>query len=125
MLVFVVILLALVALTLGGLVVWRAMQPTTRSVEETVIPPVIPYVQESENIVEEEVIVEQSMESPEEDVDEDTDANSSTAGAALQGSCTQDGQVYADGDEVPAPDSCNSCSCENGQIACTAMACEE
>lgn len=50
---------------------------------------------------------------------------STTPSAALQGSCTQDGVNYADGDGVPAPDSCNSCACNDGQIACTLMACEE
>ncbi len=264
-LVFVVIFLALVALTLGGLVVWSAMQPNTSSIEESMTPPVVSGNEEVGEITEEEVIVEQpdptadwevyaneifqikypsdieveeeaaglvrltklasnhqlgtelydgislSFETREianlepitfaenkiiesnenglgdvispakqttlngydaaeytyrglgttkytivqaddnvmfvvignatvdpnnsgysETVDQilstlsfNSTASSTTPGAALQGSCTQDGETYADGDEVPAPDSCNSCSCENGQIACTAMACEE
>lgn len=265
-LVFVVIFLALVALTLGGLVVWGAMQPKTSSIEESMTPPVVSENEEVGEITEEEVIVEQP--DPTADwktyTDEKSDlsgsypndysatgvianslnewsagkgvvitnandpsnpqilieavwdgygpffptgeltleivdnkfipkitsrvsdseyqemiangyvedgnalyqssivdyqgipiwvrishsdkgnaalddellkilstfkfnstASSTTPGAALQGSCTQDGETYADGDEVPAPDSCNSCSCDNGQIACTAMACEE
>lgn len=249
-LVFIVILLALVALTLGGLVVWRAMQPKTSSIEESMTPPVVPAGEEVEQITEEEVIVEQPDETADWKVYENLEynfsikfpnnyrtyiqsagagtqeasidarslyisessssepylerlvdistinllpaavdsfesisltdniqayklkvtdnppfgtyyvqipdtqdyleimvqtdssriditnqilstfkftstASSTTPGAALQGSCTQDGETYADGDEVPAPDSCNSCSCENGQIACTAMACGE
>lgn len=36
-------------------------------------------------------------------------------------SCTYQGQTYTDGQTFP--DRCNSCSCRNGQIACTLMAC--
>jgi hypothetical protein len=121
----VVILLGLVALTLGGLVIWRAMQPATRSIEESVTPPLIQEPEIVQEIIEQEVIVEQPEESVEEVEVDESATDSATSGAALQGSCTQDGETYADGDEVPAPDSCNSCSCDNGQIACTAMACEE
>lgn len=124
-LVFVVIFLALVALALGSLVVWRALQPETSPIEESMTPPVVMEAEDIEEITEEEVIVEQPVEMIDGNANEDSEFNSATTGAALQGSCTQDGETYADGDEVPAPDSCNSCSCENGQIACTAMACEE
>ena len=38
--------------------------------------------------------------------------------------CQYNGKTYKDGEAVPSIDKCNSCSCSNGQIACTAMACE-
>lgn len=104
--------------------VWRAMQPKTSSIDELITPPVVMEAEDIEEITEEEVIVEQPVDFIEGNLDEDSEFNSATSGAALQGSCTQDDMTYADGDEVPAPDSCNSCSCDNGQIACTAMACE-
>lgn len=43
---------------------------------------------------------------------------------ATETSCIYQGKTYKDGDGVPSPDKCNSCSCENGQIACTLMVCE-
>ncbi len=261
-LVLIILFLALFDLTLGGLVVWRALQPTTRSIEESMTAPAVPAAQEAEEIIEEEVIVEQPdptadwevyaneiftvkhptdvisreqqggvltlnktapghpdtelidglsltfethgntnmtpiefaqnkikqsvdnglgdlISGPEESIfngyeaatytfqglgiytniviksprnnspiiisNGSVDPNnngyqetvnqilstfkfsdvSSTPGSVLQGSCTQDGVNYADGEAMPSPDSCNSCSCDNGRIACTAMACEE
>ena len=41
------------------------------------------------------------------------------------GSCTQDGIEYSDGDSVPSKDSCNTCSCVDGEITCTLMACDD
>ena len=38
--------------------------------------------------------------------------------------CEYGGKTYASGDSFPDEDGCNSCSCEDGQIACTLMACE-
>ncbi len=39
------------------------------------------------------------------------------------GDCTLDGKTYRNGDTLPSPDGCNTCSCMNGQIACTLIAC--
>jgi len=38
--------------------------------------------------------------------------------------CQYKGKTYKDGEAIPSGDKCNSCSCDNGQVACTAMACE-
>ncbi len=39
--------------------------------------------------------------------------------------CSYDGKIYKPGESVPSKDGCNSCSCsEDGQVSCTAMACE-
>ncbi len=38
-----------------------------------------------------------------------------------QRSCSYKGKTYAQGESFP--DACNSCSCDNGQVACTMMAC--
>lgn len=44
----------------------------------------------------------------------------------LPKSCSYNGVEYKPGDSVPSLDKCNSCSCtDTGDIACTAMACEE
>jgi TILa domain/Kazal-type serine protease inhibitor domain len=39
------------------------------------------------------------------------------------GSCTVGGVVYADGAGVPSLDGCNSCGCNDGQVACTLIDC--
>lgn len=39
-------------------------------------------------------------------------------------SCTYGKIVYKHGEGFPATDGCNSCSCQNGQVQCTAMACD-
>lgn len=39
------------------------------------------------------------------------------------GTCTYDGHVYAIGDTFPSGDGCNSCSCTDQGVACTARAC--
>ncbi len=36
-------------------------------------------------------------------------------------SCTYNNQVYKNGESFK--DNCNTCSCQNGQVACTLMAC--
>lgn len=36
--------------------------------------------------------------------------------------CNYNGTLYSDGEGFK--DDCNSCSCENGDVACTTMACE-
>ena len=41
--------------------------------------------------------------------------------AILPQSCTHKGVAYQDGEGFK--DDCNSCSCTNGEVACTAMAC--
>lgn len=47
--------------------------------------------------------------------------SSPPSGAA---SCTTaDGKTYSDGQSVPSPDKCNTCGCNAGVVACTAMAC--
>jgi hypothetical protein len=43
---------------------------------------------------------------------------------APPGSCVVDGVVYDDGArDIPAPDGCNTCFCEDGALACTERAC--
>jgi len=37
--------------------------------------------------------------------------------------CFYNGITYQNGDGFQAEDGCNSCSCDNGQVACTMMAC--
>lgn len=37
--------------------------------------------------------------------------------------CTYDGETYKTGDSIPAGDGCNSCSCDNGEVACTTITC--
>jgi hypothetical protein len=39
-------------------------------------------------------------------------------------SCEAAGQTFPDGSAVPSGDSCNSCGCNDGSIACTEIACE-
>jgi hypothetical protein len=39
--------------------------------------------------------------------------------------CHYNGTIYKSGDGFPSTDGCNTCGCENGQVACTLMACEE
>lgn len=38
-------------------------------------------------------------------------------------SCQYNGRIYKSGESFPAEDGCNSCSCNNGNIGCTLMAC--
>ncbi len=38
--------------------------------------------------------------------------------------CEYNGVTYESGEGFPDVDGCNNCSCENGQVACTLMACE-
>lgn len=40
-------------------------------------------------------------------------------------SCDYNGRTYKSGEGFTDIDGCNSCSCENGNIACTLMACEQ
>jgi hypothetical protein len=37
--------------------------------------------------------------------------------------CSYNNKVYASGDSFPSEDGCNTCSCEDGAVACTARAC--
>src|SRR5690606_29022472 len=39
-------------------------------------------------------------------------------------SCEAGGQTFPDGAEVPSGDSCNTCSCSDGNIGCTRVGCE-
>ncbi len=39
-------------------------------------------------------------------------------------SCQYDGKSYKSGESFPAEDGCNSCTCKNGKVRCTLMACE-
>ena len=45
-----------------------------------------------------------------------------TSSPKLPSSCDYKGQSYRNGEGFS--DKCNSCSCQNGQVSCTAMACE-
>ena len=38
-------------------------------------------------------------------------------------SCVYNGKTYQNGQGFPSTDGCNTCSCSNGQIACTLMYC--
>ena len=37
--------------------------------------------------------------------------------------CEYGGETYQSGERFDSLDGCNTCSCEDGQIACTVMAC--
>ena len=51
-----------------------------------------------------------------------TGANAGTGGE--EGSCQVNGRVYPSGSsDIPAPDGCNTCTCDNGVLVCTEMAC--
>jgi hypothetical protein len=39
-------------------------------------------------------------------------------------SCRYNGKTYKSGESFPAKDGCNICTCDDGKIACTLMACE-
>lgn len=39
-------------------------------------------------------------------------------------SCLYEGNVYRNGEGFTDVDGCNSCSCENGSVQCTTIACE-
>jgi len=63
--------------------------------------------------------------------DDDADAGTggdgganADAGAPVGRSCEAGGQSFADGAEVPSGDSCNSCSCTDGDVTCTEAACD-
>lgn len=38
-------------------------------------------------------------------------------------SCSYYGKIYEDGARFPAGDGCNSCGCDDGNVACTEIAC--
>lgn len=38
--------------------------------------------------------------------------------------CEYNGWAYSDGESFQSSDGCNTCSCSNGQVACTEMACD-
>lgn len=40
-------------------------------------------------------------------------------------SCRYNGKTYKMGESFPAEDGCNNCSCENGEVVCTLMACNK
>ena len=42
---------------------------------------------------------------------------------SIKKSCTYKNKVYKSGQGMPAGDECNSCSCQNGQVQCTLIAC--
>ncbi len=39
--------------------------------------------------------------------------------------CEYGGWAYAHGESFPSTDGCNQCSCNNGDVVCTLMACEK
>lgn len=41
------------------------------------------------------------------------------------GSCKFNGSTYADGETFPAGDGCNTCTCNEGEVGCTLLACTE
>lgn len=40
-------------------------------------------------------------------------------------SCQYNGKSYKSGESFVSTDGCNSCGCNDGQVACTIMACEQ
>jgi hypothetical protein len=48
----------------------------------------------------------------------------SQSGGAPGGSCLYQGNTYSDGQNFPASDGCNSCSCRAGSASCTLRACQ-
>lgn len=38
--------------------------------------------------------------------------------------CQYGGKIYKSGEGFPAEDGCNRCSCNDGQVTCTLMACK-
>lgn len=50
-------------------------------------------------------------------------ADVATCGGA-DGGCDYDGTRYDEGASFPSSDGCNTCSCEDGGVACTEMACD-
>lgn len=46
-----------------------------------------------------------------------------TSGSSTPAACTYDGKSYASGSHFPSSDGCNSCSCDNGSVMCTLLAC--
>lgn len=43
----------------------------------------------------------------------------------IPASCTYEGGTYKSGEGFPAVDGCNSCSCQNGEVNCTLLACSD
>jgi hypothetical protein len=54
----------------------------------------------------------------------DTDDTNSNDGGTVSQTCTYDGVTYDEGDSFEATDGCNTCSCADGEVTCTLMACE-
>ena len=38
-------------------------------------------------------------------------------------SCVYEGNTYKPGESFPSGDGCNTCTCNNGEVACTLIAC--
>src|SRR5688500_2199544 len=53
-------------------------------------------------------------------------SSSSQSGSSSGGgkSCNVGGKTYQDGASFPSSDGCNSCSCNDGAVGCTLLACE-
>ena len=51
----------------------------------------------------------------------DDDSNDSNQ---TEATCTYNGKEYKEGEGFESTDGCNSCSCQNGEVVCTLMACE-
>lgn len=56
------------------------------------------------------------------DAGTNSDAGAGTGTAV--GSCEVAGQIFPDESEVPSGDDCNTCSCNDGSVACTERACD-
>lgn len=48
---------------------------------------------------------------------------SNTADDSTGNRCEYNGWAYTDGESFSASDGCNTCTCSNGDIVCTEMAC--
>lgn len=55
----------------------------------------------------------------------DSDTTTPPATTPDTGSCIYDGQTYANNSSFNSTDGCNTCTCTDGEVACTLMACEE
>jgi Pacifastin inhibitor (LCMII) len=52
------------------------------------------------------------------------DDNTGGSDASSDPSCVYDDNEYADGQTFPSTDGCNTCSCDDGAVACTERACD-
>jgi hypothetical protein len=54
----------------------------------------------------------------------DTDDTNGNGGGTVSQTCTYGGATYDAGESFDATDGCNTCSCTDGEVVCTLVACE-